>query len=258
MSMDTRDLQSTATELRGLHRRGEPLVLVNVWDAASAARVAAAGARAVATSSAAIAASLGVPDDPSAPIDEMFAAVRRIAAAVDLPVTADVLDGYGLDAEDLVDRLLAAGAVGCNVEDSDHARPGALVDPAAAARRVAGVRAAATRAGVDLVINARVDSYLHQGSSATPDVIARARRYLDAGADCVYPVGLSDPVVARAVIEALDAPVNTNISRDATVADLAAAGASRISIGPMAANAALDAVERVAAELLGPTRKDPA
>ncbi len=256
--MDMRDLQSAATELRGLHRRGEPLILVNVWDAASAARVAAVGARAVATSSAAIAASLGVPDDPSAPVDDMFAAVRRIAAAVDLPVTADVLDGYGLDADDLVERLLAAGAVGCNLEDSDHARPAALVDPAAAARRVARLRAAATRAGVDLVINARIDSYLHRGPDATPDVIARARRYLDVGADCVYPLRLTDPVVAKAVIDALDAPVNTNVSRDATVADLAAAGASRISIGPMAANAALDALERTAAELLGTARKDPA
>ena len=128
------DLPNAASELRSLHRRGEPLVLVNVWDAASAARVAAVGARAVATSSAAIAASLGVPDDPSAPVDDMFAAVRRIAAAVDLPVTADLLDGYGLDPDDLVDRLLAAGGTAATSRTPTMRAWQRFVDPAQAAQ----------------------------------------------------------------------------------------------------------------------------
>jgi deazaflavin-dependent oxidoreductase (nitroreductase family) len=245
------ELASAADELRALHRRGDPLVLVNAWDAATAALVAAAGARAVATSSAAIAASLGVPDDRSAPVDEMFAAIRRIAAAVDVPVTADLLDGYGLDAGELVDRLLAAGAVGCNLEDTDHARAGALLDPADVARTIARVRAAATQAGVPVVVNARIDAYLHHGPTATADVVARARRYLDAGADCVYPVRLVDPALTRHVVEALDAAVNANLAGSATVDALAAAGASRISVGPMAFHRALHAVDVMAADLLG-------
>jgi 2-methylisocitrate lyase-like PEP mutase family enzyme len=116
--MDTKpttDLTAAATRLRSLHRRGDPLVLVNAWDVASAQRIVAVGGRAVATSSAAVAASLGLPDDPTAPVDQMLAAVGRIAASVDVPVTADLLDGYGLGADELVDRLLRAGAVGCNL-----------------------------------------------------------------------------------------------------------------------------------------------
>ena len=249
----TADLTAAADRLRSLHRRGDPLVLVNAWDVASAQRVAAAGATAVATSSAAMAAALGVPDDRSTPIDLMLAAIARIAAAVDVPVTADLLDGYGLDAIALVDRLLAAGAVGCNLEDSDHHRPGALIDADEAAARISAVRSAAARAGVDIVINARIDSYLHGGPDATPDVVARGRRYLDAGADCVYPVRLSEPRVARAIAEQLDAHINANVAGTTTVADLAASGVSRISIGPMAFHAALDKVGQIATELLGPS-----
>ena len=243
---------AAAVRLRDLHRRGDPLVLVNAWDVASAERVVAAGGRAIGTSSAAIAASLGLPDDPTAPVDPLFDAVGRIAAAVDVPVTADLLDGYGLDADELVERLLAAGAVGCNIEDSDHAHPGTLLAPGVVAERIAAVRSAATRAGVEVVVNARIDAYLHDGPDATPEVVARARRYLDAGADCVYPIRLSDPAVVREVVGQLDAPVNANVG-GATVVDLAAAGASRISIGPTAFRAALAAVDRMAADLLRPS-----
>lgn len=227
-------LAAAADHLRSLHQRGNPLVLVNAWDVASAQRVVAAGARAVATSSSAIAASLGLADDPSAPVSLMFEALGRIARAVEVPVSADLLDGYGLDPAELVDRLLAAGAVGCNLEDSDHAHPGALLDPDGVAERLAAVRSAAATAGVHIVINARIDAYLHNGSDATPDVLSRARRYLDAGADCVYPIRLTDPLVVRHLVERLDAPVNANLAGNATVTSLAAAGASRISVGPMA------------------------
>lgn len=250
----TTDLTAAADALRMLHQRGKPLVLVNAWDVASARRVVEAGGRAVATSSAAIAASLGVPDGPTAPVETMFGAVRRIATSVDVPVSADLLDGYGLGADELVERLLDAGAVGCNLEDSDHARPGALLDPAAAAERIADVRAAAGRAGVDVVINARIDSYLHHGPGATPDVTGRARRYLDAGADCVYPIRLTDAAVARDLVEQLDdhdAHVNANVAGQVTVADLAGAGVSRVSIGPVAFRSALAALDRIAADLLG-------
>jgi 2-methylisocitrate lyase-like PEP mutase family enzyme len=250
------DLPTGAAQLRALHQRGRPLVLVNAWDVGSARHVAAAGARAVATSSSAISESLGLPDNPTAPVEPLFAAIGRIAAAVDVPVTADVLDGYGLDADELVDRLLAAGAVGCNVEDSDHAHPGSLLDPAVAAERIAAVRAAARRAGVDLVVNARVDSYARAapdaGAEVTEDAVARGRRYLEAGADCVYPIRLTDPARVREVVGRIDGPVNVNVGGGVTVAELAAAGASRISIGSMAYRRALATVDQLAAELLAP------
>jgi 2-methylisocitrate lyase-like PEP mutase family enzyme len=244
------DLPADAARLRAMHLPGNPLVLVNAWDAASAQRVVAAGGRAVATSSAAVAASLGLPDGPLTPIEPMFQALERIAGAVEVPVSADLLDGYGLDPADLVGRLLAAGAVGCNLEDSDHSHPGTLLHPTQAAERLAAVRSAATRAGVDIVLNARVDAYLHNGPGATADVIARARRYLAAGADCVYPVGLTDPATLRQLVDTLDAPINANMAAGATVGTLAAAGASRLSIGPMAHRASLATLDQIANQLL--------
>jgi 2-methylisocitrate lyase-like PEP mutase family enzyme len=243
-------MKALAETLRSLHQPGNPLVLVNAWDVASARRVVAAGSRAVATSSAAIAESLGLSDDPSAPVDAMFAAIERIVAAVEVPVTADLLDGYGLAPGELVERLLATGAVGCNLEDSDHAHPGALLEVDVAAERIAAVRSAADHAGMPIVINARIDAYLHNGPDATPEVLTRARHYLDAGADCVYPVRLTDPATVRTLVDKLNAPVNANIAGH-PVADLAAAGAARISLGPRAFYSALDTLDGIAKELVG-------
>lgn len=244
-------LVAAADQLRSLHRRGDPLVLVNAWDVASAQRIVAAGGQVIGTSSLAVAQTLGLPDDHTTPIDPMFDALARIAGGVDVPVTADLLDGYGLDPSELVHRLLAACAVGCNLEDSDHRNPGSLLDPGPVADRIAAVRSAAGRVGVEIVINARIDAFLHHGPDATPEVVERARRYLDAGADCVYPVRLTDPAVTADLVEQLDAPVNANLAGAVTVADQAQAGASRISVGPQAHSVALAALDQLAAKLLG-------
>jgi 2-methylisocitrate lyase-like PEP mutase family enzyme len=176
----------TSETLRALHRPGRPLILANAWDAASARAVRAAGFPAVATSSAAVALSLGYADGEATPVEEMLDAVARIARAVDVPVTADLERGYGLPPAQLVERLLATGAVGCNLEDSDP-RTKALIDVDGQADFLAAVRAAA---GADVVINARVDTYLRGARDQTAE---RVRRYLDAGADCAYPIGASEP-----------------------------------------------------------------
>src|SRR5690348_16068044 len=147
----TVDLKAHAGRLRELHHAGEMLVLPNVWDAASAKIVAEAGFPVVATASAAM---LGYPDGEGAPWQEMFAAAGRVARAVPVPVTVDAEAGYGMQPRELVDRLLEIGAVGCNLEDTDH-RVGGLVDAGAHAERLAAIRAAASDAGVPVVINAR-------------------------------------------------------------------------------------------------------
>lgn len=179
--------ESTPAELfRSMHRRpapGDPLVLPNVWDAPSARAFAEAGFPALATSSSAVAAVLGYQDGEDTPAVEMFAAIRAIVRAVDVPVTADVEAGYGLAPKELVERLLEAGAAGCNLEDSDPAT-GQLTDPGRQADRLAEVRAAA---GGLLVLNARVDTFL-RGDGAVDSAVARARRYAEAGADCSYPI----------------------------------------------------------------------
>src|SRR3954471_5159321 len=148
------DLATRADRFRTLHHADEMLVLPNVWDAASAAVVAEAGFPAVATASAAISAMLGYPDGEGAPWEEMFAAAGRVARAVPVPVTVDAEAGYGMRPRELVDRLLDIGAVGCNLEDTDH-RSGGLADAGAHAAWLAEVRAAADDAGVPVVVNAR-------------------------------------------------------------------------------------------------------
>jgi 2-methylisocitrate lyase-like PEP mutase family enzyme len=221
------DLAEAADALRALHVPGRPLVLPNAWDATSARLVEQAGFPVVATSSAALVAALGYEDGGTAPPDEVFAAVGRISRAVPVPVTADVEDGYGLDAGELVDALLGAGAVGCNLEDRG-------VTAEAHAERVAAVKAAGRARGVDLVVNARVDSFL-QGAGID-DAIARGRAYRAAGADCVFPIFADD--VGRFVAE-VGGCVNAIARVDDPQLDrLAELGVARISFGPGLARAA--------------------
>jgi 2-methylisocitrate lyase-like PEP mutase family enzyme len=239
-----------AARLRALHVIGEPLVLVNVWDLPSARAVVAAGGQAIATTSVATAAQFGIADDNSAPPDAFFDGVGFITAGVDVPVTVDSSGGFGLAPADLVGRLARAGAVGANIEDSDHSGGGQF-EAGAHAERLAAYRAAA---GDDLVINARVDSIIRSGgepADALDDVIARGRRYLDAGADCLYPIGLSDPEMIRRVVDQLGAPVNVNANPAVALADQAAAGAARLSIGPMAFRTMLAQLQERATRLLG-------
>lgn len=212
-----------AAALRTLHHRPEPLVLPNVWDAVSARAYADDGFPALATSSSAVAATLGYADGEETPPAEMFAAIARIARVVDVPVTADVEAGYGLAPAELVERLLGAGAVGCNLEDSSG---GALTDPERQADRLAEVCAAADG---DLVVNARVDTYLFGGDDA--DAIARGRRYREAGADCVYPI-FAPPASLPVLVGGLVAPVNALYRPGGpSPMELGALGASRVTFG---------------------------
>jgi 2-methylisocitrate lyase-like PEP mutase family enzyme len=240
----------SAAALRALHVPGDPLVLPNAWDAGTARLVERAGFPAIATTSSGVADALGYADGQETPPDEMLAAVARVARAVSVPVTADLEAGYGLDGAELAERVLAAGASGLNLEDTDHPRKPALVDAAAHAERIARVKGAA-----DVVLNARIDVHLRGGD--TPAALERARRYIDAGADCIYPIGLTDEAAIAAFV-ALGAPVNVLLLPAAPpIARLAELGVARISLGGLlheegsaALAARLDALmrERSAAE----------
>lgn len=221
--------------LRTLHVSGAPLVLPNVWDAASARMVEAAGFPAVATSSAATAAILGYEDGEAAPVEEVLAASARIARAVSLPVTVDFERGYRLAPAELVERFAATGAAGLNLEDSDP-RSTDMVDPAEQADFLAGVRAAALSLGVDLVINARTDSFLRRSGSPEEQLVAsieRGIRYLAVGADCVYPIAAAGPDVIRALVGGIPGPVNVGYGQGPlSLAGLAGLGVARVSFGP--------------------------
>ena len=229
------DLKAQAERLRERHHDGM-LVLPNVWDAVSATVVAGAGFPAVATASAAISAMLGFPDGEGAPWQEMFAAAGRVARAVSVPVTVDAEAGYGMEPRELVDRLLEIGAVGCNLEDTDHRAGGGLVEADAQARWLAAVRSAADDAGVPIVVNARVDAFL-PGSGVpeqerVAETVRRGRIYLDAGADCVYPIAVSRRSDLAALVAGLPGPVNGNTGDELDLAALRELGVARVSYGP--------------------------
>ncbi|WP_328432021.1 MULTISPECIES: isocitrate lyase/PEP mutase family protein [unclassified Streptomyces] len=231
---------------RGLHRGrlpGDPLVLPGPWDAVSARVFAAAGFPALATPSAGIAASLGYEDGSTHP-DEMFAAVARIARAVDVPVSADIEDGYDLAPRELVERLLETGAVGCNLEDSHG---GVLKDPHKHADWLAEVRAAA---GDELFVNARVDTFV-RGVFDPDRAIERAALYVAAGADCVYPIGA--PVSVLPLLRSgILGPVNVHGALDGkgpSPTELGELGATRITFGPLLQRRAALALQGMADEL---------
>ncbi|MFI7061366.1 isocitrate lyase/phosphoenolpyruvate mutase family protein [Kribbella sp. NPDC050124] len=222
-----------ATTLRALHVPGTPVVLPNAWDAASARMVEAAGFPAVATSSFATATILGYDDGEAAPIDDVLAAAARIARAVSVPVTIDFERGYRLAPAELVERFAATGAAGLNLEDSEPST-GELIDAGRQADFLAAIRAAA---GTDLVINARVDTFLRQAGPPAEQLqtaIDRGTRYLAAGADCVYPIAAADPEAIRRLTKELPGPVNISYGQGTnSLADLATLGAARITFGPM-------------------------
>ncbi|HEV7662203.1 MAG TPA: isocitrate lyase/phosphoenolpyruvate mutase family protein [Chloroflexota bacterium] len=205
------NLQEAAAALRALHAGPEPLVLPNAWDAATARTVVEAGFPVVATTSVGVSEALGYHDGEQTPADEMFAAIRRISRAVQVPVTADIESGYGLTPEQLVERLLAAGAVGCNLEDTDHRTGQTLRDAGAQAERLAAVKRAAQATGVQIVINARADVFLHpipDGPPPLEEAIRRGRLYIEAGADCFFPIGVNDEAAIVALLDAVPGPLN--------------------------------------------------
>ncbi len=228
------ELSRKAEELLDAHRGERPLLLPNAWDVASAQAVANAGFRVVATSSRAVAQVLGEGDDDSGDPDVVLSFTAKIARSVAVPVTADMQAGLRLSAAELVDRLLDAGAVGCNLEDSDHHGDGILVEAERQAAYLADVRVAADRRGVHLVVNARIDNFIRQvGDQATrvEEAVRRAQLYLDAGADCVYPIAVSRREDAAALVSAVPGPVNLLARKGGvSISELTAVGARRISL----------------------------
>ncbi|MFF5963890.1 isocitrate lyase/phosphoenolpyruvate mutase family protein [Streptomyces collinus] len=236
---------SKVEAFRALHHHrapGDPLVLPGPWDAASARVFAEAGFPALATPSAGVAASLGY-EDGQVPADEMFAAVARIARAVDVPVSADVEGGYGLAPQELVERLLEAGVVGCNLEDSEG---GVLKEPRAHADWLAEVREAA---GDRLFVNARIDTF-SRGVDDPGPAIERAALYVAAGADCVYPIG-APPEILPLLRAGIRGPVNVGAAVDGgpSPAELGALGATRITFGPRLQRRAARALREIADRL---------
>jgi 2-methylisocitrate lyase-like PEP mutase family enzyme len=233
---------SRAETLRALHRGPRLLLLPNAWDVASARAFAELpGCVAIATTSGGVAHSLGFEDGEQTPRDEMLRAVGRIAAAVDLPVSADLEAGYG-DPVGTAERAWAAGIAGINLEDS---RSGTLLPVAEQVEILKAVRASVPA----LVLNARVDVFVRK-AGGIDEAVERANAYLAAGADCTYPL-LAPFEHVPELARLIDGPVNVMLRPGApAVAELERLGVRRATWGGGLAKAALDAAAQVVRQSL--------
>ena len=247
-----------AETLRRLHQGPPILVLPNVWDVVTARIVEAAGFAALATTSAGVAFALGYPDGERIRRAEMAAAVRRIAARVRVPVTADMEAGYGRMPEAVAEtarEVIAAGAVGMNLEDAPGDGDG-LFDVALQAERVRAARESAESAGVPLVINARTDVFL--ASIGAPETrlshaVRRLNAYRAAGADCLFAPGVADRATIATLVREVGGPLNVLAGPGCPpVPELEALGVRRLSLGSGVMRATLGLVRRIAGELRGP------
>lgn len=251
---------SLAQTFLDLHRAERGFVMPNAWDAGTAILLAEAGFSAIGTTSAGIAFSLGKPDfnvrNASLAVtrDETLDAVRRIAAAIPLPVNADLEAGYGDTPEQVGESVrfaIATGAAGCNIEDTNRAT-GQLFDEAEAVERIAAAHAAVRASGRAFVLNARTDVFQHGGEKGLQLAIERCNRFLAAGADCVFTPGVADAARARTLVREISGPLNLVVGLNEAASSARAlidVGVKRISVGGSIARAALGLVRQAAIEL---------
>lgn len=247
-----------AEKFRKLHAGPKLLVLPNAWDAASAALIQAAGFPAIVTSSAGCASALGFSDGNRIPREEMLGSVRHIAAAVEIPVSADMESGYGSGAENaarLASELIDAGAIGLNLEDGtgDASKP--FKHSAESVEEIRAIRKTSDAAGVRLVINARTDTFWE--GRGTPEenfteAVKRCRAYRDAGADCSFVPGLKDAKLIERFVREVGGPLNVLAWPGMPpFAELERAGLRRLSFGGTTSRVAYGNFRRVLQTLSG-------
>jgi 2-methylisocitrate lyase-like PEP mutase family enzyme len=249
--------QEMAEEFRRLHDGKDVLVLPNAWDVPSARVFEDEGFPAVATSSAGMLVSLGYPDGEEIPVKELISAVGRIARVLSIPLSADLVGGFGGTPEGVARSAKAAiraGAVGINIEDFVHEEKRLLPVEKQVAKLRALIRAQ-KETKVPFVINARTDALrFFPGDDATKlgEAIRRASAYRDVGADCVYPMGLTDRESIERFVKALDFPTNVMVRKGLPpVPELKRLGVARVSFGPSASYAAMGLLKRAAREVRG-------
>jgi 2-methylisocitrate lyase-like PEP mutase family enzyme len=245
-----------AEELRKLHGGPRVLVLPNAWDVASARVLEELGYPAIATTSAGVAFALGYPDGQRLSRDEMLEVVARIVRAVRVPVTADMEAGYGITPKDMAETakaIVAAGAVGLNLEDVTGDTESSQVDTALQVEKIRAIREASAALGVSLVINARTDVYLMPiGPEVTrfAQTVERLRAYRAAGADCVFAPGVKERDLIQKLVKAVGAPMNILVTPGCPpIPELQKIGVARASIGSGVMRSTLGLVRRIGKEL---------
>lgn len=251
--MDAKIQQQYAETFHALHTKGDPLVLFNAWDAASAKAIAKTSP-AIATSSGAVASALGYADGENVPLDMVTGLVSRMTAAVSVPVSIDLEAGYG-DTPEAAGRsaaeILKAGAVGLNIEDGLSEGKRQLVNPELHAAKIKAVRDAAKDLGVRLFINARTDPFLLKFGSPDDcmnEAARRAKVYAEAGADGIFVPGLTDLALIERFVQVTPLPVNIMVTQGSpAIPDLARVGVRRVSLGPWPMMAAMRMIGQAAA-----------
>jgi 2-methylisocitrate lyase-like PEP mutase family enzyme len=251
--MDAKKQQQYAETFHGLHKKGDPLVIFNAWDVATAKAIAKASP-AVATSSAAVASALGYADGENTPFDVVTGLVLRMTAAVSVPVSIDLEAGYG-DTPDAAAEsaaiILEAGAIGINIEDGLSGGKRQLVSPEQHAAKIKAVRDSAQKLRIPMFINARTDPFLLEFGSPDEclnEAAKRAKVYADAGADGIFVPGLTDLALIEKFAQLTPLPVNIMVTQGVPeIRDLARVGVRRVSLGPWPMMAAMRVIGQAAA-----------
>ena len=245
-----------ARQFLALHNGRKTLLLPNAWDVASARIFEDAGFSAVGTSSAGVAFALGYPDGQKISRDEMLAVVHRIAEAVQIPVTADMEAGYGAKPEDVAEtarEVIAAGAVGMNLEDAIHDRPDALAELDLQKEKIRAVNEISARSGVAFVLNARTDVFLAgigPAETRLARTIERLNAYRDAGAQCLFVPGVKNQETIAQLVSGVRGPLNILATAETPpLAELEKLGVARVSVGSGPMRATLGLVSRIARQL---------
>jgi 2-methylisocitrate lyase-like PEP mutase family enzyme len=254
--MPLKSQKEKAEDFRALHYGKRILILPNGWDVPSARVFEDAGFPAIATSSAGMLVSLGYPDGEVIGRDEFVSAVGRIARVLSVPLSADIVAGFGKTTKEVlvtVKAILRTGAVGINIEDFTHATK-KLYPIERQIENVKAIRKLGETTGIPLVINARTDALRYaKGDEAArfKEAVRRASAYRDAGADCVYPIGLVDAASIASFVNTLDFPTNVMVRKGLPpISELQRLGVTRVSFGPSASYAATGLLKRAAKEVL--------
>ncbi|PJZ55815.1 isocitrate lyase/PEP mutase family protein [Leptospira barantonii] len=240
---------------RRLHDRGT-FIMPNAWDAGSARMLAGSGFASIGTTSAGIAFAAGLPDHQILDRDSMLEYIQNIVCSLDVPVSADLEGGYGIEPDQVaetVKRAIAIGAVGCNIEDLSGDTSSPLLDVQLATERIHSARQTANATGIPFTLNARTDAFLTKHPKALDEAIHRANLFRKAGADCLFVPGVYDLETIENLVRSIDGPLNIVMGlgkSELTLSGLQSLGVRRVSIGGSLSRACFHLIREAAFEMI--------
>jgi 2-methylisocitrate lyase-like PEP mutase family enzyme len=240
-----------------MHANPPLLILANAWDAASARVFERAGFRAIATTSSGVAAALGYADGQQISRTMLVEVVEHITRVIECPLTVDIESGYGQSTEEVLETVKAvvgAGAVGINIEDSRPQQTRVMLDVAYQAELITAIQALARSLDIPFVVNARTDVFLLPGGDSAGrlrEAVQRLKAYRQAGADCLFPIGVNDARTVTALVKAVNGPINILAGpHTSSLTELAQLRVARVSFGSGLMRAVLAQLQHIIHEML--------